>query len=227
MSTQAIASFNGFNNTNIMNNAQRVVAAAGDTSGYIELKKQSGNSDFQIGFSNPEAEATAPRSAMNLKSAQKLGPEFLAKAKEIASRLGCDYQDLLALMNSESGLNSSIGSKYVGLIQMSASAAASVGTSQWALKSMSPVEQLDYVEKFIMNMKVKAGFAPTQPLSAGELYALVYLPGRARRETLCTKGEAYYNCNKGLDYNHDGKITKTDLANHLAQKSVSDNSFLA
>ena len=40
-----------------------------------------------------------------IKDTGKLDKHFLKKTKKIAKKLNCDYQDLLALMNSESGLN--------------------------------------------------------------------------------------------------------------------------
>ena len=84
-----------------------------------------------------------------------------------------------------------------------------------ALKNMSAVEQMNYVEKLIKNMKKSAGYSDSATLDAGTLYALIFLPAYANKEVLASKGDKYYASNKGLDTNKDGKITKADLANRL------------
>ncbi len=158
------------------------------------------------------------------------GPEFLERVKQIAQRINCDYKDLLAVMNSESGIRADAvnpNGGATGLIQFMPSTARSLGTTTAALRAMSPVEQLDYVEKYLVNCKKSAGIANSKRLSAGDLYTLIFLPGRANREVLTTAGEAYYNANKGADTNHDGKITKSELSARVASKHVNENTFLA
>jgi hypothetical protein len=120
----------------------------------------------------------------------------------------------MAVMNSESGIKHTAVNKKsnaTGLIQFMPKTAKGLGTSVDKLKAMSAVQQLDYVEKYLKKQKKAAGFADNHKLSAGELYALVFLPGRAGREVLTTSGEKYYSWNKGLDKNKDGKITKAEL----------------
>ncbi|MBQ8168827.1 lytic transglycosylase domain-containing protein [bacterium] len=157
-----------------------------------------------------------------------LGPEFLAKVKQVAKNLNCNYKDLLAIMNSESGLNSKAVNKSTnatGLIQFMPATARELGTTVDAIKQMSPIEQLDLVEKYFVRMKQIAGIKPNQKLSGGDLYALVFLPGRANRETLTSSGEKYYSYNKGLDSNNDGAITKTELSRRVARKSIDESIF--
>jgi len=164
------------------------------------------------------------------KDSSQYGPKFLKKVKDIAKRLNCDYRDLLGVMNSESGIDASAknpNGSATGLIQFIESTARSLGTTTAALRRMSPIKQLDYVEKCLMNAKSAAGFSSSHRLSAGELYALIFLPARANREVLTTRGENYYAANKGLDKNKDGKITKSELGNRVISYRVSDNSFLA
>lgn len=164
------------------------------------------------------------------KDKSQYGPEFLAKVKEIAKRLNCDYRDLLGVMNSESGINASAKNPHgsaTGLIQIIESTAKSLGTTTAALRAMSPIKQLDYVEKCIANSKKMAGFSANDKLSAGDLYALIFLPARAKRDVLTQSGENFYSANKGLDRNKDGKITKEDLAQRVHSCYVSDNTFLA
>lgn len=161
------------------------------------------------------------------------GPEFLAKVKQIAQRINCDYRDLLALMNSESGINAhqwctipGEENKAVGLIQFREGTARTLGTSMQALANMTPLEQLDYVEKYFkywIDLKNLNG----KQLSAGDLYTLTYTPAYAGQSVLSSQGQSFYDRNKGLDVNGDKKITTDDLAQRIQKKRVSDNSFLA
>lgn len=158
----------------------------------------------------------------------ELGPEFLKRVKQIAKNLNCNYKDLLAVMNAESGLNSKAvnpNGGATGLIQFMPSTATELGTTTEALKNMSPTEQLDYVEKYYLKNKKIAGYNTNEKLDAGDLYALTFLPARAKRETLTVNTESYYRWNKGLDINGDGKISKTELAQRVASRRVNESIF--
>lgn len=156
----------------------------------------------------------------------KYGPEFLEKVKQISQRLNCNYRDLLAIFNSEFGVeaNKTAQNGAVGLICF---------MPQYfdtrKIVQMSPIEQLDIVEQTIMRSKKQAGFAQNSRLSKEDLYALVFLPARANSEVLCRKGEGnrFYESNAALDYNRDGQITKSEMAHRIDSKYVSDQSFLA
>ena len=140
--------------------------------------------------------------------------EFYEKVVKISKNIKCDPNELMGVMNSESGINHKAvnkKSKATGLIQFMPNTAKGLGTTIEKLKNMSAVQQLDYVEKYLQSQKKNAGFADDKQLSAGELYALVFLPGRAKRSVLTTKEESYYTWNKGLDRNKDGKITIAEL----------------
>ncbi len=177
---------------------------------------------------NDSKEIKAKYSVRPAKIKAELGPEFLKKVKQIAKNLNCNYKDLLAVMNSESGLNSKAvnpNGGATGLIQFMPSTAAELGTTTEALKNMSPTEQLDYVEKYYLKNKKIAGFNTNEKLDAGDLYALTFLPARAKRETLTVNTESYYRWNKGLDINGDGKISKTELAQRVACRRVNESIF--
>lgn len=164
---------------------------------------------------------------------------FLNKVKEIARRLNCNYKNLLGVMQSESSLNPQAVNKSTGatgLIQFMPNTAKELGTTTAALKNMSAVQQLDYVEKYLQKMKKAAGFGQMEPISGGQLYALVFLPGRAHREVLTQAGEKYYSWkdkngkvhgNQGLDTNKDGKITKSELDARVKKFYVNENCFVA
>jgi hypothetical protein len=91
---------------------------------------------------------------------------------------------------------------------------------------MTPLKQLDYVEKYLLKAKESAGLS-NQSLSAGQLYTLVFLPARIDKEVVATKGENYYAQNSGLDKDGDGRITQTELASQVKSHYVSDDSFMA
>ncbi len=158
---------------------------------------------------------------------KNLDKAFLEKTKEVSKKVGCNYKDLLALMNAESGLNSKAvnkKTKATGLIQFMPKTATSLGTSTEELSKMSPHEQLNYVEKYLINAK-KMTKLNNKNLSAEDLYTLVFLPNKVHQEVLCKDSSKTYQYNKGLDLNSDGVITKTEVGMKLAKKSVNESIF--
>lgn len=156
----------------------------------------------------------------------KLDQNFINKVKDISNKLNCNYKDLLAVMNSESGINPQAwnGKVAVGLIQFTDIALKDInknyGTSytKQDVAKMSGIEQLDLVEKFLTMVK-KRNFPANKKLSAGDLYAMVFAPSIADQEVFYRKGSKAYAQNP-LDLDNDGAITKTDLERHLAKKQV-------
>ena len=169
-------------------------------------------------------------------SAKTLGKPFLDKLKQVAKNINCDYKDLLAVMNSESGLDPKCknGNVAVGLIQFTKIAIDDVNRkhglnlTKEKILNMSALEQLDLAEKVLKLSKGYAGFSADYKLSAAELYAITFLPGRANREVLCSKsekGNSYYAQNSGLDINGDNKITKSELTQRVNSKRVNESAF--
>jgi soluble lytic murein transglycosylase-like protein len=84
---------------------------------------------------------------------------FVEKVKKISANLGIDPNWLMAIMYFESAgtfspsITNNIGA--TGLIQFIPSTAKGLGTSTSALKSMSALQQLDYVEKYLKTYKGK------------------------------------------------------------------------
>ena len=174
-----------------------------------------GDDTYVYDESNYDEAAVAALEQRWASKASKYGLDhkFFAKVTAISKDLKCDPNALLAVMNSECGLNAAARNPHggaTGLIQFMPSTAKALGTSTDALKNMSAYDQLDYVAKFFkMNMKTfKMGDGP---MSAADLYSLIFLPARANRDVLTAKGENYYSANAGLDMDGDGKITKSDL----------------
>lgn len=174
-----------------------------------------GDDTYVYDESNYDEAAVAALEQRWASKASKYGLDhkFFAKVTAISKDLKCDPNALLAVMNSECGLNAAARNPHggaTGLIQFMPSTAKALGTTTDALRNMSAYDQLDYVAKFFkMNMKTfKMGDGP---MSAADLYSLIFLPARANREVLTAKGENFYSANAGLDMDGDGKITKSDL----------------
>lgn len=149
-----------------------------------------------------------------------LSDGFYNKVVEISKRLNCDPNDLMCLMNSESGLNPSAVNPdggATGLIQFMPKTAKLYGTTTEALKNMSAEEQLVYAEKFLTNAKKQAKLSANDKVSSGTLYAMVFLPALSSKNVLASKGDRYYEAgqNRALDIDKDGVISKNDLAKRL------------
>lgn len=143
-------------------------------------------------------------------------PDFNRKVDKIASSLGVDSKDLIAIFKQESGVNPAAVnpmSGATGLIQFMPSTAQRLGTSTDELKKMTAVDQLDYVYKYFKMVGVRSG------MSLGDLYMAVFMPayvGKSEDTVLGQSGASgfsgkVYAQNKGLDRNKDGMITVADV----------------
>ena len=139
---------------------------------------------------------------------------FYEKVVEIAKKINCSPDALMAVMKAESGIKTTEKNpkgSATGLIQFTEETAKTFNTSTEALKKMSAEEQLEYVEKYLKYWKKTAGYKNTDFIDSATLYALVFLPAYSKRNVLTQKGEEAYSWNPGLDINKDGYITKTEL----------------
>lgn len=129
----------------------------------------------------------------------------------------------MALMRSESGLNPAAvnpGTRATGLIRFMPSMARSLGISVEALRGMTAAQQMPYVEKYFDSVRLPQG------ASGGRIYASIFLPGRANRDVLTQAGEPYYDQNRGLDVDRDGRITISDLDAKIARHGGSSSAAL-
>ncbi|MFZ2526640.1 MAG: hemopexin repeat-containing protein [Rhodococcus sp. (in: high G+C Gram-positive bacteria)] len=145
-----------------------------------------------------------------------LSDAFFAELKAICGRLRCAPADLLAVMESESGVRASAqnpNGKATGLIQFMPSTLVGLGWAEGpdAFQLLTAEQQLPYVEKYY---KPHIG----QLTSAGRLYQATFLPATLRGtnedSVIAAPGGPHadaYNANKLLDTNHDGVITVSDL----------------
>lgn len=182
-----------------------------------------GNSALFSGFNAQNQETNFAPSYANTPKV-KLDKEFLNKVKDISVKLNCNHEDLLAVMNSESGLNSKAVNRKggaTGLIQFMPATARALGTTTEELYNMTPTQQLKYVEKYLTQAKSSARMG-NRKLSGADVYSLVFMPARANGEVMCSAGSKEYSWNVGLDRNKDGQITKSDLGNFIASKRVNE-----
>jgi hypothetical protein len=149
---------------------------------------------------------------------------FKDKVVSVSADLGINPDWLMAVMYAESSLNPARPnpkSGAIGLIQFMPETAAGLGTSTDALRSMSAVQQMDYVSKFYQSSKNHLN-------SAGDLYAATFMPavvgkpddtiiGQSGNTNLIPGSskityDAVMRSNPGLDLTTKGTIYKSDLA---------------
>ncbi len=207
---------------------QQLQAALNGTS--TDESEEADEADSADEAEDADSEADEQQSSPSIHGSElKIDPDFMYKVQKIAADLKCSTDDLLAVMNAESGLDAQAqnisGRGAVGLIQFTDAAIEELNRhgcniTKEQLKNMDALEQLDYVEKYLKIAK-SYKFSEDEELSAGDLYAIVFLPGRADREVLSERGESYYSSNIGLDINRDGKITKSELENRVNHFRIS------
>jgi peptidoglycan hydrolase-like protein with peptidoglycan-binding domain len=162
------------------------------------------------------ADVKAAPSADNIDTSAIQDPDFNKKLDKIADALGVSSKDLVAIMKQESGVNPAAVNKLsgaTGLIQFMPDTARRLGTNVEELRTMSAVEQLDYVYKYFRMVGVKPG------MGLGDLYMAVFMPkyvGADDSTVLGKEGASgfsgkVYAQNKGLDKNKDGSITVADV----------------
>jgi len=145
-------------------------------------------------------------------------PEFLRKIETISTKLGTKPEYLMAAMSFESGETFSPSvknphSSATGLIQFMNSTAHGLGTTTADLSQMTPVQQLDYVDKYFEPYKGKVD-------TLEGVYTSI-LSGRPHSDpdtVLFTQGSDAYRVNSGLDANHDGNITTYEAAAKVRAK---------
>ncbi|MGG5259441.1 hypothetical protein [Phycicoccus avicenniae] len=142
---------------------------------------------------------------------ERVTPEFLRRTEQIATKLGCKPEDLMAVMSFETGgsfdpaQRNMAGGSARGLIQFMPDTARGLGTTSAALTRMTPVQQLDYVEKYFGNGRYT---------TVEGLYSKV-LAGHAVNDpdgVLFREGTRAYRANRGVDLDGVGGITAGEAA---------------
>ncbi|WP_394690144.1 transglycosylase SLT domain-containing protein [Hoeflea sp.] len=147
----------------------------------------------------------------------KVTADFKHKVITIAGRLKMEPDHLMAIMAFETGrsfdpaVTNHAGSGATGLIQFMPRTAQGLGTSTAALKRMSAIDQLDYVERYLKPYAGRMG-------DLQSAYMAVLYPraiGKPSDHVLFRKGSVAYKLNRGLDRNGDGSITKAEAAERV------------
>ena len=103
---------------------------------------------------------------------------FSAKVAKVSANIGVQPKDLMAIMDLESAgtfdpaIQNSLG--YTGLIQFGKAAAKELGTTTDALKKMTRVQQMDYVEKYYKMWMKTLGIKKLNDFV--DMYLIVFYP---------------------------------------------------
>lgn len=151
---------------------------------------------------------------------------FVIKVKQVASRLGINPNWLMAIMYFESAatfsasITNSIGA--TGLIQFMPSTAIGLGTTTTALRQMSAVQQLDWVEKYYkQNYKY---LKITAASSYVDTYLITFFPAAVNRgldfviQTKNLSAALIAKQNPIFDTNKDSKLTVREVQEVMLKK---------
>lgn len=168
---------------------------------------------------------TTPISLLDLpglSARESAEPGFALALKGVADSLGLDPNYIGAVMSLESGFNPQAVNKNggaTGLIQFMPDTATALGTSTDALRAMTAIQQLPFVQKYF----AMAGRA-IRPATPGDYYMATFLPayvGKPDDFVLATRGEPVYDQNAGLDGDGDGTLTVGDVTAKINQRVAS------
>lgn len=153
---------------------------------------------------------------------------FLNEVDRLSRKYDIDANDLLGLMQNESGMSPSIVNDIgcTGLIQFCpdrpGGSYKTIGGERVELadlKRMNRSEQMRYVEKYLDSVGLPQG------ANAGQIYAAVFLPGVAQnqnyRGVLARRDNdpnEFYKQNSKLDFNRDGVIDFGDLGQVIRRR---------
>lgn len=143
---------------------------------------------------------------------------FEAKVIEICKKLGFNPNWLMFCMNLETAgtmshtIINSIGA--TGLIQFLPSTARDLGTTTAKLRTMSNVEQLDYVYKYF----TKYGYAQ-KIYSFDDVYLAIFYPAAmGKPDTYVITSDTVARQNPMFDLNSDLDITKLEIKTKLLSR---------
>ena len=157
---------------------------------------------------------------------KKQGKDFVLRCEEVANDLEVPTSWLLAVMHHESKFSHTVanyaGSRAVGLIQFMPTTARGLGTSTKKLASLTAVEQLDFVEEYLMNEKETHG----NFFSCGDLYLAVFYPKYRKyvksgqfNKVIGVYPKKTYTQNAGMDYDGNKVLTVGDICTFFYKKN--------
>jgi hypothetical protein len=140
------------------------------------------------------------------------GSDVGIRLEELAAAHEWDVNAIAAVIKIESGGVASARnptSGATGLIQFMPATAKQLGTTVEALRDMSALDQLDFVERYLE--QALGGSVPSEP---GDYYVAVFMPayiGRAGSDVIAQKGEKVYDQNAGLDFDKNDELSVGDV----------------
>jgi hypothetical protein len=156
--------------------------------------------------------------------------EFLSKCQSLASKYGCQLNEILGVMHFESAatMSPAIQNKfgYTGLIQLGNSACVTLTRAYGQtvttdmLKRMSRVEYMDWVEKYY-DYWIKALSVP-QPMNLAKLYLIIAYPAASKYDSnypFGPVGSAVWTNNPAWRSGGGGPVTPASIA-AAPQRSV-------
>ena len=146
---------------------------------------------------------------------------YLSAVGELAGTLGVSRDEMLAVMDLESGHNPRRqNGSHTGLIQMGHKESAGVGTTTGKLMQMSRVEQMKYVKEYFSQRAKK-----NPPKDIAGVYMLVALPAWANKpetEPLATndKKSKYYSYWHGNPAWRDSELPGNPVTRRAIKKAI-------
>lgn len=135
---------------------------------------------------------------------------FFQGLNAVATRLGFPVEWLADCIYSESEFNPKAknpNSTASGLIQFMEATAKSLGTTTLAIRSMSNIQQLPFIERYLKGQIQSVG----KPKDALDVYLLIFYPAWVGKPDTALASDAAYRSNSYIDLNKDAKLTKGEF----------------
>lgn len=151
---------------------------------------------------------------------------FINKVQQVAHNLNIDPHWLMAVINFESAgsfspaITNSLG--YTGLIQFGSTAAKDLGTTTAALRSMTAVRQLDFVEMYYKQWYKRLRI--TKPDSFVDMYLITLFPVAVNKpdnfilQTKTISAARMAAANGVFDLNRNHQITVAEIQHAMLKK---------
>ncbi len=147
---------------------------------------------------------------------------FFTALDAMAKRLGFPVEWACDVIYIESGFQPSIknpNSSASGLIQFMEATAKGLGTTTAAIRAMTNLQQIPYVERYFKGQIATFG----KPRDWFDTYCLVFYPTWVKKDDNATIAPSAYTANKSIDLNKDGKITKGEFRKWATSKIPNSN----
>ncbi|MEN2415541.1 hypothetical protein [Flavobacterium mesophilum] len=156
--------------------------------------------------------------------------DFANKVVQVAKNLSVNPNWLMAVINFETAgtfspsITNSLG--YTGLIQFGAAAAKEMGTTTDALRAMTAIRQLDYVEKYYKIWYKRLGI--TKPDSFVDMYLITFFPAAVNKpldyviKSATISAERLAKANPVFDLDKNKQITVAEIQKVMVKRIPSE-----